>query len=236
MPFPGRAPAPLLLPLTKFAMNGTSTSSVVVIVSGADGAVSLRKRLAAGAALAVFAVSEALHASDVVHASPPKMLLLDPHFVRTPRGAALVADVRDTRHPVTTEVRVLTRDDLALDTPAFLASLVKGSRAIDEWGTRAVPRFAVRGEMTAVVNGQPSELLDLSTGGAQVIAPVRLAPGQPVRLVIADAEGETRCRGQVAWCSVVPSRGLVQYRAGIAFEQADTTMLEALCLRHGHRL
>jgi PilZ domain len=144
--------------------------------------------------------------------------------------------VRDTRHPITTEVRVLTRDDLDLDTPAFLATLVKGSRAIDEWGTRTVPRFAVRGEIAVVVNGQPSDLIDLSTSGAQVIAPVRLAPGQPVRLVISDAEAETRCRGQVAWCSVVPSRGLVEYRAGIAFEQADTETLEGLCLRHGHRL
>jgi hypothetical protein len=209
---------------------------VVVIVSGSDGAVSLRRRLPADAPVTVFADSEALHASDVVHASPPKILLLDPHFVRTPRGAALVADVRDTRHQITTEVRVLTRDDLDLDTPAFLATLLKGSRTIDQWGTRGAPRFAVRGEVAAVVNGQPSELVDLSTGGAQVVAPVRLAPGQPVRMVISDRAAEMRCRGQVAWCSVVPSQGVVSYRAGITFEQADVEALEALCLRHGHRL
>jgi PilZ domain len=213
-----------------------TSSSVVVIVSGADGALSLRKRLPAGAPVAVFADSEALHASDVVHASPPKILLLDSHFVRTPRGAALVADVRDTRHLTTTEVRVLTRDDLELDTPSYLATLLKGSRAIDQWGTRAVPRFAVRGEMSAIVNGQPSELVDVSTGGAQVVAPVRLAPGQPVRLVIADQEGEIRCRGQVAWCVVVPAEGLMKHRAGVAFQQADVEALEALCLRHGHRM
>jgi hypothetical protein len=213
-----------------------TSSSVVVIVSGSDGALSLRKRLPAGAPVAVFADSEALHASDVVHASRPKILLLDPHFVRTPRGAALVADVRDTSQLVTTEVRVLTRDDFELDTPAFLATLLKGSRAIDQWGTRATPRFAVRGEMTAVVNGQPSELVDVSTGGAQVIAPVRLAPGQPVRLVIADQESEICCRGEVAWCVVVPAQGLMNYRAGVAFQQADVEALEALCLRHGHRM
>ncbi|HEY7171687.1 MAG TPA: PilZ domain-containing protein [Vicinamibacterales bacterium] len=213
-----------------------TSSSVVVIVSGSDGAVSLRRRLPAGAPVAVFADSEALHASDVVHASRPKLLLLDPQFVRTPRGAALVADVRDTSQAVTTEVRVLTRDDFELDTPAFLATLLKGSRAIDQWGTRATPRFAVRGETAAVVNGQPSELVDVSTGGAQVIAPVRLAPGQPVRIVIADQEGEIGCRGDVVWCVVVPAAGLMKYRAGIAFQQADVEALEALCLRHGHRM
>jgi hypothetical protein len=213
-----------------------TSSSVVVIVSGSDGALSLRKRLPADAPVTVFADSEALHASDVVHASRPKILLLDPQFVRTARGAALVADVKDTSQLGTTEVRVLTRDDLELDTPAFLASLLKGSRAIDQWGTRATPRFAVRGEMTAVVNGQVSELVDLSTGGAQVIAPVRLAPGQPARMVIADHAAETRCRGQVAWCVVVPSNGIVSYRAGVAFVQADGEALEGLCLRHGHRL
>jgi hypothetical protein len=218
-------------------MSTSATSSpVVVIVSGSDGALSLRRRLPAGAPIAVFADSEALHASDVVHASRPKLLLLDPHFVRTPRGAALVADVRDTSHASMTEVRVLTRDDLDLDTPAFLARLLKGSRAIDQWGTRAMPRFAVRGEMSAVVNGQPSELVDVSTGGAQVIAPVRLAPGQAVRMVIADRESQICCRGEVAWCVVVPSEGLMSYRAGVAFQQPDVEALEALCLRHGHRV
>jgi hypothetical protein len=216
--------------------TAATSSSVVVIVSGSDGALSLRKRLPAGAAVTVFAESEALHASDVVHASPPRILLLDPQFVRTPRGAALVADVRDGSHLTTTEVRVLTRDDLELDTPASLAKLLKGSRAIDQWGTRATPRFAVRGEMKAVVNGQPSELIDVSTGGAQVIAPVRLAPGQPVRVVIADQEGEICCRGEIVWCVVVPADGLMSYRAGVAFQQADVEALEALCLRHGHRM
>jgi hypothetical protein len=214
-------------------------SSVVVIISGPDGAISLRKRLPADAPVTVFADSEALHASDVVHATPPKILLLDPLFVRTARGAALVAEVRDARHLVTTEVRVLTRGDLDQDphhSTALLATLLKGSRAIDQWGTRAVPRFDVRGQVAVVVNGEASELVDLSTGGAQVVAPVRLAPGQPVRLVISDQAAETRCRGQVAWCSVVASNGAVSYRAGVSFEQADREALEALCLRHGHRL
>jgi hypothetical protein len=216
--------------------TSATSSSVVVIVAGSDGALSLRKRLPAGAPITVFAESEAVHASDVVHASPPRILLLDPHFVRTPRGAAMVADVRDTSHVTTTEVRVLTRDDLELDAPASLAKLLKGSRAIDQWGTRATARFAVRGEMSAVVNGQPSELIDVSTGGAQLMAPVRLAPGQPVRLVIADQESEIHCRGEIVWCVVVPAEGLMKYRAGVAFQQADVDALEALCLRHGHRM
>jgi hypothetical protein len=214
-----------------------NSSSVVVIVSGSDGALSLRKRLPAEAPVTVFADSEALHASDVVHASRPKILLLDSQFVRTPRGAALVADVRDTRQRIATEVRVLTRDDFEVDTKASLATLLKGSRVIDQWGTRATPRFAVRGETTAVINGQPSELVDLSTGGAQVIAPVRLAPGQTVRIVIADQESEVGCRGEVVWCIVVvPAAGLMKYRAGITFQQAEVEALEALCLRHGHRM
>jgi len=216
--------------------TAATSSSVVVIVSGSDGALSLRKRLPAGAPVTVFAESEALHASDVVHASPPRILLLDPHFVRTARGAALVADVRDTSHLTTTEVRVMTRDDLELDAPATLAKLLKGSRTIDQWGTRATPRFAVRGEMTVVVNGQPSELIDVSTGGAQVVAPVRLAPGQPVRMVIADHESEILCRGEIVWCGGGPAAGLMSYRAGVAFQQADVDALEALCLRHGHRM
>jgi len=28
----------------------------------------------------------------------------------------------------------------------------------------------------------------------------------------------------------------MKYRAGVAFQQADVEALEALCLRHGHRM
>jgi hypothetical protein len=216
----------------------TTSSSVMVIVSGTDGAASLRRRLPADAPVTVFADSEALHAADAVHASRPKILLLDPLFVGTARGAALVAEVRDATHLIATEVRVLTRDDLDRDAHtggALLPALLKGSRALDQWGTRATPRFAVRGEIHVVVNGEAGELVDLSSGGAQVVAAVRLAPGQPVRLVISDAAAAMRCRGQVAWCFLIPSRG-VSYRAGVVFQQADAAALESLCLRHGHRL
>ena len=72
--------------------------SIVIIARSGD-APALRKLLATDAAVQVFPDSELLRALDTILERPPRLLVLDPLFVATARGAALVACIKAEPHP-----------------------------------------------------------------------------------------------------------------------------------------
>jgi hypothetical protein len=200
------------------------------IVAGAAHAAALRKRLSHDTSVVVFCESESLVALRAILSRPPKVLALDASVVRTARGALLVSRLKE--HAV--DVRVLTNDadnlPLLLSRPE--AALQTVSEPLDGCGTRNARRFPMTNK-EVVVDGERSELVNLSVTGAQVVLPARLQPRQSIRFVLLDGSAEVRFRAQVAWSSIELLASAVRYRVGLTFTDPDKKILEIFCNRHG---
>ena len=212
-----------------FETQGTIFPSAF-IVAGTAHAGALRKRLGNDPTVAVFSESESLHALRAILARPPKILALDSSVVRTARGALLVSRLKE--HAV--DVRVLTDDDsnmpLLLSQPDM--ELQAASQPIEGCGTRAARRFPMNNKVV-VIDGERSQLVNLSVTGAQVVLPARVQPGQSIRFTLLDESADTKFRAQVAWSSIELGASAIRYRAGIAFNDPNTKLLEVFCNRHG---
>lgn len=209
-----------------------SGGPTAIVIAGAQHAVALRKRLGNDPAVAVYSETESLLALQAIAARPPKILALDPAFVTTARGALLVARLKNDPN---VEVRVLTEDEGRL--PMLLANpqiaLLAASEPLDRCGTRATQRFLMKKHVEVKIDGERSQLVNLSVNGAQVVMPARLQPQQNVRLTLVDDSVETRFRALVAWSALELGHAVIRYRAGITFIDPDRNVIEAFCLRHG---
>lgn len=211
---------------------------LVVVIAKSELVPPLRKRLPAGPAVAVFPVSESLRALEAILERPPKMLALDSAFLTTARGASLVARVQADPQLTGIDVRVLPRDEaelalvLSQQAPSLEDAMLTVFQPLDRCGTRRAVRFSMKPEVGVVVNGNPSQLIDLSVTGAQVLAPTRLQPDQSVRIALINGSAQTNFRGLVAWSAAELAGAGVQYRAGVEFTDPDPQILEAFCLRH----
>ena len=208
---------------------GTVTSTFVIASSAHVEA--LRKRLSHDPAAIVFSEAESLVALRALLSRPPQVLALDAAVVRTARGALIVSRLKEEA----IDVRVLIHD--AAGVPLLLsqpdAPLHAVSRPLEDGcGTRGAPRFP-KTDKEAGIDGARSQLVNLSTSGAQVVLTARVQPNQSVRFILVDESGQVRFNAQVAWASVEMILSAVQYRAGIAFTNPDKKFLEKFCKRHG---
>jgi PilZ domain len=210
----------------------------VVVIGGPDQAVVLRTRLADEPSVFLYTDGDSLKALDAILAHPPKILALDRSFALTARAASLVARLRAEPHVKSTDIRVLGEDaagvPLLLDTrgPSIETAVLKTSHPLDYCGTRRAPRFVMGENVNVVVNGERGQLINVSATGAQVVAPVRLRPQEPLRLALVDESAEVRLRGVVAWSVVEPARDSLRYRAGVEFINADALAVDEFCVRH----
>jgi hypothetical protein len=161
-------------------------------------------------------------------------------FVATARGAGLVARLKGDAELSGVDVRILTEDEhripLVLSEPAvsWENALLRMSRPLDRAGTRGALRYEMD-RRPIMVNGEPGTLIDLSVTGAQVQLPIRVRPNEPVRLVLAERSGESRCAGKIVWSVAVPTSGTIQYRAGVQLTNPNTQWLESYCSQFGGR-
>jgi PilZ domain-containing protein len=208
----------------------TTTYPSAFIVAGSAYAAALRNRLGEDASVVVFCESESLVALRAILTRPPKVLALDTTVVRTARGALLVSRLKE--HAV--EVRVLINGDdnmpLLLSQPHALLHTV--SQPLQGCGTRVAHRFPMT-DKEVVVDGERSQLVNLSVTGAQVVLPARLQPRQSIRFTLLDGSAEIRFRAQVAWSSLELMASAIRYRVGITFTDPDKKLLEVFCNRHG---
>jgi hypothetical protein len=76
-------------------------------------------------------------------------------------------------------------------------------------------------KVEVLIDGNAATLVELSTGGAQVVSPTILKPNQRVRMTLPDPDGPIRVMAGVAWAAFeMPKTGPV-YRAGIEFYDAE---------------
>ncbi len=213
-------------------------SPTAVVIVRSEHVAALRKRLGSQSPVAVFSDAESLQVVKALLARPPRILALDATFAETSRGATLVATLKADRHLSGVELRVLVEDEdkvpLMLSRPVVSPekALLQTSRPLDRAGTRRAARFPMN-RRAIVVNGDHSHLVDLSVTGAQVLVPMRLRPGQSVRLTVSDASTGIQCQGTVAWSVAVPTGATVRYRAGVEFMNPDATRLAAICAEFG---
>jgi hypothetical protein len=178
-----------------------------------------------------FSDADALHALEVITRRKPAVVALERLFAATPRGAALINRVKADHTLDASEIRVVEHDsDYARVSPRRAAAR---DATLDHRGTRRAPRFKIVASADATVDGYRSQLIDLSTVGAQVISAAAMKPNQRVKVSLADDLGQLRCEADVAWAfyELQPSGG-PRYRAGLAFIDADARAMDGYCLRH----
>ena len=214
-----------------------ATPTTVLIVRP-EHLVPVKNRFTDAAMVEVVSESELLNVQDAILSRPPEVLVMQPAFAATSRGATLVSAIKSRPHEQGTALRVLIEDEVAA--PLLLSQseladaevILETSRPLERAGTRQTARYPMhRREVT--INGEPAHLIDLSVSGAQIQVGMRLRPMKVVRLSITDQKTTARLQGTVAWASAVPARGVIQYRAGVEFVNPDRRWLSAFCAKHG---
>jgi hypothetical protein len=214
---------------------------MITIIARTEIAAGLKRRFASNQTLSVFRDSDALPALEAIVARPPQTVAIDPLFAGTARGATLIARIRSEATLSTAELRLLVIDDqpnklaqaLERCDGTFEEALSAHSRPLDWCGTRRAPRFPIVADARAVINGQPSQIVNLSTSGVQVISPGRLRPAQGFRLTLHDQEQEVRLQAVVAWSTFQSSGQAPSYRAGAEFVDSNANLIEGFCARYG---
>ena len=194
-----------------------------------------------GRELLAFTDSNALQALDAITKRRPAMVALDRAFAATPRGAALINRIKADPSLSESEIRVVSHDSAypriaatrTTDPLPAIAAVVDRPRTpadtLDEQGTRGAQRVSIAAGIDVLIDGNPATLIDLSTGGAQVLSATPLKPNQRVRLAFANERGTLRLSATVVWASFeIPPR----YRAGVTFAGGDAQAIEAYALRH----
>ncbi|MBA3295773.1 MAG: PilZ domain-containing protein [Acidobacteria bacterium] len=101
-------------------------------------------------------------------------------------------------------------------------------RPLDWHGTRREPRFGVRGGVEIQLDGNPAAVVNVSTGGAQVVSGTILRPNQKVRVTIPNGDLIMRFRGAIVWAKFELSKAAAPpvYRAGVAFLDSDDAAMD----------
>jgi len=220
-----------------------NVDSLIVFIARSEIAAILRKRFGQHRNVAVFRESDSLDALQLVLTRRPDVIALDPAFTATSRGAALITRVRSEAEVASTDLRLLSIDDRAgfirrlQELPASPdAALSSLSRPLEWCGTRRTRRFAITAEAPAAVNGEPTQLVNLSASGVQLISSGRLRPTQAFRLTLSDEEREARLQAVVAWSTFEGSGSAPAYRAGAEFVDSDQEIIEVYCKQYGTSL
>ena len=202
----------------------------------------LKRQTGFGKDLLVCPDSESLRAHDVIMEHRPSLVVLSELFAGTRRGAELIGRIQTDATLTHCQIRVLSDagDYLLLVAERVTAG---SSSTLEEPGkplppqyngTRAAQRVRIGEGLEVRVDGNPVTLVDLSPSGAQVCLTAILRPYQRVRLVVVDGPRLFRFGASVRWVSFEPkkTKGPPQYRAGLGFVDADTDVVEALCVQY----
>jgi hypothetical protein len=98
---------------------------------------------------------------------------------------------------------------------------------------RQAERVKLQAANDVLVDGVTSVLVDISTGGAQVLSPTTLRPNRVVRLMLRTSTGTYAVEGRIVWAHLEsPSAAAgAQYRAGMQFTTSDRTAINAFVSR-----
>lgn len=186
---------------------------------------------AIGGELLTFTDAEALIALQTIVKRRPHVVALERMFAVTPRGVALINRIKADPTLRDAEIRVMAHNsDYTRVVPR---AAPPGAPALDQRGTRRAPRFKMAENVPVVLDGKSGTLIDLSTVGAQAVAPSGLKPNQRVAVALVDGGTQVKFSASIAWTAFEMSpSGAPRYRAGINFEDADPAAVDAFLVRH----
>ena len=182
----------------------------------------------------VFPDSECLRALEAIVEHRPSLVVLEQIFAATPRGAALINQIKSDPALSSSEICLFSpvSDKGRVRWGARSGGSVAGVQPLpaDYRGTRAAERFAMPSGPKVRLDGELAVLLDFSKTGARILCSRILRPAQQVRLTMVLEEKSFRIGALVVWASFEPARGTggPKYRAGLQFSQADPKTLAAL--------
>ena len=230
-----------------------------MVVAASNLMPSLRQRLSSEGELLPFADTEPIQALQAILEHRPRLIVLERLFAATPRGAALINRIKTDPQLATAEVRVmshtgdymrqLAKPGAPAPPDASVISAVSASparsavvpapteevpRQLDWRGTRRAPRHRLRSGVEIQLDGNPAQVVDLSSVGAQVLSMTILRPNQRVRVSIPSDDFVMRFRGTIAWAKFELPKPTEppRYRAGVEFADADVMAMNEFCARH----
>jgi hypothetical protein len=204
----------------------------VILIAAPELIPALRERVGGDGGVLTFADSDPVRAMEAIAAARPPVVALERLFAASPRGAALIARIKDDRSLDAVEIHIISHDSdykrispRRRDAPPRKAP-ARSARVFDG-GTRRWPRFKMKESADATVNGRPARLVDLSPGGAQLVAPESLRARQSVSVGLGSAGRALVLAGTVVWARIELSRKGPATRIGIAFTEPDAAPLLA---------
>jgi hypothetical protein len=218
----------------------------IVLIGPTDVLVALREHLAADDEVHTFTDHQIREAVEHIAVAKPAVIAIDEEFAVSPRGEALVGRITDDPSLSGCQIRVLPRAQTperivtvspvaavrAAEPASAQSAAVVVAPALDR-GTRRAPRVRMSDGIAVTVDGNPAELIDLSTIGAQVVSRIVLRPNQRVRVALPEGKRALRCAGSVVWASFeMPPGQPPRYRAGLRLTGADGEALQGFAERH----
>jgi CheY-like chemotaxis protein len=227
-----------------------------VVIAATNLMPSLRELLAGEGDLLAFADTEPIQALQAILEQRPSLIILERLFAATPRGAALINRIKTDPHLGHAEVRVMSHTgdytrQVAKPAPveskesgdivghaggaatasAPVAAPSEPAKRLDWHGTRRAPRFRARSGVGIQVDGNPANVIDVSTVGAQLLSSTILRPNQKVRISVPHDDFVMRFRGTIAWAKfeLTSPTAPPRYRAGVEFIDADATSVDDYC-------
>ena len=227
-----------------------------VVIAATNLMPALQERLAGEGELLSFADTEPIQALQAILEQRPTLIVLERLFAATPRGAALINRIKTDPQLGNAEVRVMSHTGdysrqvakpTKIDTSGSagegstggtsrgtgVAIVESPSRPLDWHGTRRAPRYRVRPGVEIQVDGNPANVVDLSSVGVQVLSTTILRPNQKVRVSIPNDDFVMRFRGAIAWAKfeLPKPNDPPRYRAGVDFADADAAALDEFCAK-----
>ena len=226
----------------------------IVLIGASESLDALRENIAENVEVLTFTDTEPLKAIDAIATRQPSIVALERLFAATSRGAALINRIKADPSLAGTEIRVVSvdgtyrvsprrtpstrdrEDPQSSSEPAVVVMETsppeEAGRNLDYRGTRRAPRFRMAEGTEAQVDGAFATIVDLSTLGAQILCATPLKPQQRVRIILGDDLGIVKCSASVAWASFEIPKGVSRYRAGVEFNDAEASTIDAFCKRH----
>jgi hypothetical protein len=212
----------------------------LILVAAPELIPALRERVGDDQAVLTFADSEPLRAMEAISAQRPPVVALERLFAASPRGAALIARIKEDPNLDASEIRILSHDSNYQRVSPRRHHLpppkvaVGAPRAFDP-GTRRAPRFSLVDSAEASIDGNPARLVDLSVLGVQLVGPDSLRPKQPATVTLGVAESAVTVAGTIVWARVELSRKGPACRVGVEFIEPDTAAIGVFLEAHRRR-
>jgi hypothetical protein len=211
-----------------------SNKDLVVVVADALRLRAIRLAAQFRGRVLYFTDSNLASAFESIRAHEPGVVALEGQFAHTPAGVAFAQRLQKSA-PSGLDVQLITFSDGAWSMGPLSPRPPAAAPSVPVVNTRRVPRFPIVSPLAMRIDGQSTNLIDMSIMGAQVLSTPALRPSQKLKVTLPD-EGNSllSVSASVAWSLFeMPSNTpRPHYRVGMEFTDAAAQALEAFCKRH----